>query len=172
MINKEEILKLPEIKNYRLLWHSTYWDGMMSGMLLYNDQAYWFSCFDDASDYATWIESDNINEPDLSPSEQLGFYRRFAVIELTDEQIAKAKYWNDLFCKYVGTYTNYDENGRPIIDDKNTYIGKDGIKFCEGARPPELHHIYFDEHKKEYGVGKKRFEDEFDGGKIIGWFHN
>lgn len=168
-MNKEEILALPEIKreDFRLLWYSNYWDGMLSGMLLYEGKKYWFSCFDEASDHASYDV-----ENDIDASGQLGWYRRFKIIELTENQLKEAEYWNDLFCKYVGVYTNYGEDGKPLGRDFPRYVDKHGINFAIGARPPELHHIYYDIARQVYPETHSFFSDDFKNNKVIGWFHN
>ena len=101
--NKDET---PEYPNYRaapqvalgeirLLWHSDYWDGPRSGMLVYNRQTYWFDVCEESDE-----ESD---EP---------YYCRFVIIALSAEQMQDEAFWHDLFRKNVGTNTDYDVNGR------------------------------------------------------------
>ena len=164
MIPKEEILALPEIprSEFKLLWYSNYWDGMLSGMLLYKGKKYWYSYFDEVTDYAKWDE-------EKEELEDLGWYRKFAIIEMNQEQIDKAEYWHDLFFKYVAVYSTFDEN-EELLGKEFPIYKKQGIQCSRGARPPELHHIYYDAYKKEFP--DNMLEDEFKIGKIIGWFHN
>lgn len=164
-MKKEDILALPEIprKEVRWLWHSNYWDGVLSGMLLYKGKKYWFVCCDEAGDYVDYDE-----EKDLTASEQLGWYRRYAIIRITDEQVSRAEYWLHLFEKYVAVYSTYDENEKPLGQDFPDYVDR-GIPVHRGARDPKWHDLYYkmtrntEEVFPEYGL---------DDGVIIGWFQD
>jgi hypothetical protein len=80
-----------------LLWHSAFWDGPLSGMVLYRGELCWCQMV---------AESD----PDSAE-----WYRHFAVIRLSDEQRAEEQRWHDLFREKVGRHTDYDENQqRPV----------------------------------------------------------
>jgi hypothetical protein len=161
-LKPEEIKKLSKIprEKVKYLWYSDYWDGIKSGMLLYNNQKYWFVLFDDATDYVKYDEDNKY--------EDIGWWKRYAIIKLSENQYEKAQYWHDLFYKYVAVYCTYDENEKLLGQDFPQEIGKDGIKYHLGARPIELHHIFFDEVKKEYPDSKTNYG--FDDGEIIGWF--
>ncbi|HEX8734967.1 MAG TPA: hypothetical protein VF721_06585 [Pyrinomonadaceae bacterium] len=89
----KDYLKTPKIQrgDIKLLWHSDYWDGIISGMLLYRNRQYWFEMFEE-----------NKGED---------FYRRFFVFKLTGEQIIEETNWQQLFREKVGGHTDYDENG-------------------------------------------------------------
>jgi hypothetical protein len=82
--------KLPQVdlNAIRLLWHSDYWDGALTGLLLYEERKYWFENYDD-------VESTR---------------RRYLIIEISDEHLKEAEYWHELFREKVGTHTDYDEN--------------------------------------------------------------
>jgi hypothetical protein len=84
------IEKLPqlEMKDIRLLWHSGYWDGALTGLLLYDERKYWFENYDDP-------ESNR---------------RRYLIIEISDEQLREAEYWHELFREKVGAHSDYDDS--------------------------------------------------------------
>jgi hypothetical protein len=79
-----------DMNDIRLLWHSGYWDGALTGLLLYEGCKYWFENYDD---------------PEATR-------RRYLVIELTDEELWEAEYWHELFREKVGTHTDYADDGR------------------------------------------------------------
>jgi len=79
------------VDDIRLLWHSNFWDGILSGMLNYNEKKYWFECIDQTV---------------------YGGKRQFAVIDLTQEQLMVEEKWHQLFRDNVGTHCDYDENGQ------------------------------------------------------------
>ncbi len=92
--------QFPQIERTHLkfLWYSDFWDGPLSGMLVYNGQKYWFEIFGEAD-------------------ETEDFYRRFFVIRLTSTQIEEELKWHKLFEEKVGTHTTYDENERCSLID-------------------------------------------------------
>jgi hypothetical protein len=83
--------KLEEI---RLLWDSDYWDGPLSGLLLLDGRKYWYQMVEEGSEPYT------------------EFYRRFAIVELTGEQLAEEEKWHRLFQEKVGRHTDYDAAGK------------------------------------------------------------
>lgn len=74
-----------------LLWHSSFWDGPLSGMLLFNGERLWFE-----------MVAENDDE-DLR-----GWYRRFAIVRLRPEQLTEEEAWHDLFRANVGWHSDYD----------------------------------------------------------------
>ena len=163
MTKAEEIMKLPKINEdeFRRLWYFNFWDGIYSGMLLYKDNKYWFTCFDDAENYVVY-------KKDGQGLEDLGWWRRYVIKELTNEQIEQAEYWHNLFYKNVAVYTTYDDNGDLEGDDFPLYTGLGGIPLNHGSRPPQLRHVFYDKLREEFPHGMT--EEIFSNGKIIGWF--
>ncbi len=74
----------------RLLWHNSFWDGPINGILIYQGRKCWFESIVD-------LEED---------------IRQFVIIELTPEQLKEEEYWHKLFQEYVGMHTDYDENNK------------------------------------------------------------
>lgn len=81
--------------DFQLLWHCDYWDSPRSGLLLYRGERCWFEVL---------AENDEEDEPYV-------WWRRFAIVRLTPEQLAEEEYWHALFRQKVGTHTDYDETG-------------------------------------------------------------
>lgn len=86
----EALANIPKAQpdDLHMLWHSDYWDGPRSGLLLYRGQKLWFEVFD---------------ELDGGP-----IYRRFLIVELSPEQLREEENWHELFRQKVGTHTDYD----------------------------------------------------------------
>lgn len=83
----------------RLLWHDDFWDGPMSGMLLYRGQECWFQMVAESEDDAS------------------GWYRRFVVLQLSPEQHAEELRWHGLFQRSVGGHSDYPEIGQRAAGD-------------------------------------------------------
>jgi hypothetical protein len=97
---KDDYLNLPQVSKseIRLLWHSGYWDGPLSGLLLSQGEKYWFQLADERSSY----------DENILP-------RRFLIIELLADQLHALESWHEFFQEKVGTHTNYDEAGKRTI---------------------------------------------------------
>lgn len=93
-INSENFRNFPQIPRAeaKMLWHSDFWDGPISGMLSYQGQSHWFEMIEENEDSrGTWC-------------------RRYAILKLTADQREDERYWHELFRANVGTHTDYDEN--------------------------------------------------------------
>jgi hypothetical protein len=122
-------LRAPRIgrEEVRLLWHADFWDGPRSGLLRYRGELCWFE-----------VVVDN-DDPDLE-----GWYRRFAVLRLSKEQLVEEQYRHELFRQKVGTHTDYEE---PV-----------------GAVQPQDHHEDF------YTAYRQRKPRDFSRNAVLGWF--
>lgn len=106
----------------RLLWHHSYWDGPISGVMLWNGEQCWFE--QDGDDIVTKIpftdeernswtiacakENYPVDEDDMFEYES---YRIYNVYKLSPDVMEAIEYNHNLFREYVGTHTDYDENG-------------------------------------------------------------
>ena len=117
----------------KLCWHNNYWDGPISGILEYNGGRYYFDQCDE------WDGVDQSGD---------AWYRRFLLYELTKEQMDEELYFHDLFQKYVGTHTDYNNDGKRQIG---------------ATKPRELWDNYYNEEKNRKKLDVK-------DNKIIGWF--
>jgi len=113
------------------IWVSDYWDGAISGMLEYQNELFWFEMTQENEE---WKAGE--------------WYRRFAIIKLSNEQIEKELEVHEDFQRYVGTH--YD--GKQL---------KSPPKFEEGKMDE-----FYDKHS-EY-VKSRSFEDN----EVIGWMEN
>lgn len=91
----KNISLLPKIneKDLKFLWYNDWWDGPISGMLTYQNKKYWFD-----------ILSEDGSSPDV-------YYRRYLIIELSEEQVKHKEYWHDLWVEGMGSNSVPDENG-------------------------------------------------------------
>jgi hypothetical protein len=112
-----------------LLWHADYWDGPLAGLLRYRGELCWF---------AVVAEND---DPDLE-----GWYRRFAVLRLSKEQLVEEQYWHELFRQKVGTHTDYGES--------------------VGALQPQ------DQWEGFYAAYRQRKPQDFSRNEVLGWFEH
>lgn len=106
-----------------LLWHDRFWDGPCNGVCLYQGRKYYYGCFEEAEDGSPW-------------------YRRFALYELTPEQLADEEFWHELFREKVGTH--WEPGG--------------------SLKPKELHREFYDAYQK------RREPHYEENNPIVGWF--
>lgn len=117
--------------DFTLLWHSGFWDGPISGMLSYDGREHWFEM---------------IQENDIV--EEGRWYRRFAVVTLTRDQIDREHKVHEDFRQHVGTHCDYAHDSQGL----------------QGVRPKEQWHLFYDEHL-EY-CRSQRFEQA----EVVAWF--
>ena len=148
-----------ENPNYRVLYHLNYWDGALSGVCLWNGKKCYFntihedtwSYMEEWSDWEKYcIENDiNIHISDDNDGEILYYTDRiFAVYEAPEEEMNIIQENHDLFRKYVGTHTDYNENG---------------YKGCGDLRP-------YSEHGKFYNVERKQAKIDLENWNLLGKF--
>ncbi len=91
----DQYLHAPRIERaeVRLLWHSDYWDGPRSGMLIFRGEECWFQVVSESED------------------DEANWYRRFVVLRLSPGQHTEEWQWHKLFREKVGAHTDYNEQG-------------------------------------------------------------
>ena len=100
----------------RLLWHLNYWDGPHSGVMLWNNQKCYFKSYEDIT---LQLEDPEFDETEYDPQELMDptlkylyqsvrFYKVYAVPPQT---MSAFTHNHNMFDQYIGTHTNYDENG-------------------------------------------------------------
>jgi hypothetical protein len=124
-----ETLRRIEESKIDYLWIGDFWDGPLSGMLILDGSECWFECF---------AESEEEGSP---------WYRRYAVVSLSPEQLKQEKEVHADFQQYVGRHWDCDASS----EDR-------------GVRPQEKHHLFYDKHL-EY-CRKRSFGDR----EVIAWF--
>lgn len=107
---KETIIKykntyqeLPEIPHIKKLWHQGYWDGPCNGVCEVDNKKCWFELIDEWVDHNEWPDEDLDFEP--------LWYRRFLIVQLTDEQFQELKKRHEKFQRMVGTHCDYNDKG-------------------------------------------------------------
>lgn len=146
--------KLPELpEDYRsqlaqiderqllIMWHCSWYDGPLSGVIAYKDKPHWFDILIQDDDLRSYADENGVT--------WLAWYRRYLILELSEEQYQEELYWNNLFREKVGTYWDYDEAGSRK---------KDG-----SFKPREMHFDF-------YNAAKNRRPRDFTNNVIIGWF--
>ena len=76
-------------RELRILWIHDYYDGVISGMLVYDGRLRWFECCNLSFDH----------QP-----------RRFVIRDLNDEQVADEEKWHALFVEHVGDHWTMRED--------------------------------------------------------------
>lgn len=125
-----------------LKWHSSYHDGMLSGVAEYQNKLVWFECCDER--FTRSYVNDDMWEEDIPG---FNFYRRFLIYELSEDDIKHLTYWHNLFCQYVGRHTDYINNKR----SKETSLASN------------THHLFYD----AYETVEPR---NYCNGTPLGWF--
>ncbi|MEJ2749462.1 MAG: hypothetical protein P8183_16395 [Anaerolineae bacterium] len=130
LLNSKNLDLLPKVEKgqFKLLWHCDYWDGAKSGMLLYKDKKHWFQVFNENDDK--------------------DYYRRFAIVELSESQLAEEESWHELFREKVGTHTDYGESGKRAVGT---------------LKPQELWSEF-------YNAYKNRSPQDFSNNQVVAWF--
>lgn len=132
--------------NTRLLWHHDYWDGPISGVMLWNGEANWFQQIGDdvitwvpftdeeKNDWKVWCKEQNykFDEEDCVHCEG---YRAYNVYKTPLEIMEAITYNHEQFRKYVGDHTDYDMEGhrphgqlKPYSEHEKFYKGRDSHK--------------------------------------------
>lgn len=89
-----EVPKVPR-DDVRLLWASGYWDGPLEGLAEVAGEQVWYCLAQEA------------------PEEQaVGWFRRFWLVRLTAEQLARELARHQDFRTCVGTHFDYDADGQ------------------------------------------------------------
>jgi len=105
----------------RLLWHENYWDGPLTGVMLWEGEKCWFETYEDdfverpltEEEIKDWADFLKIPVEEVDEEDKIDYepYRRYNVYRIPKETMEAIEYNHNLFRKYVGTHTDYDENG-------------------------------------------------------------
>jgi hypothetical protein len=104
-----------------LLWHDDFWDGPLSGLLLWQGERCWFQM------------REEYEPPEGAETAPWPWYRRYLVIRLTPDQLREEEYWHDLFRKCIGTHTDYRSDGQREVG---------------AVHPKEQHAEFYDPYSK------------------------
>jgi len=118
-LNKLDKIDRHEVK---LLWANEWWDGPISGMLMYRGEKCWFQLFIDPDD------------PEVEK-----FPRQYLVIELSNDQLKEEEYWQTLFLEMVGSNNVWDEDGIRHTDRlKPLESRNEFFKLAKKRKPTDL----------------------------------
>lgn len=125
----------------RIMWHCSWYDGPLSGVIAYKNKPYWFEIVIQDDEFRTYTDEDGV--------EWREWYRRYLLLELSEEQYQEELYWNSLLREKVGAYWDYDEDGNRKRDGS--------------FKPREMHSEFYD-------AAKHRKPRDFTNNTIAGWF--
>lgn len=129
-------------KDVKLLWHNAYYDGPLSGILLYRSKMHWFQIFEP-------LRTDEVrNRVDKEGVIWSDHFTRYLVVELSEEQVKEEVHWHELFQQKVGTHTDYDNSGQRIIGE---------------VKPREMWNEFYEPYKL-------RRPSDLSNNIVIGWF--
>lgn len=114
-----------EQPDLKMIWHSGFWDGPLSGLAEYNGEKVWFDCVEDVDNQI----------------------RRYAVYRLSTEELREVERNHKRFEKMVGYHCNHDETHKEYGDVEKW-------KFCPIWAHHLWRKILFDVYYKRSIFGK------------------
>jgi len=81
-------------RDFKVLWHCNFWDGPLSGVMMFEGREHWFE---------TLLEG----PVGFNLEGEVLMGRVYAIVLLTDEQIARLRSDHEDFQRHVGTHTDY-----------------------------------------------------------------
>jgi hypothetical protein len=159
--------KLKQLENIRILWHLNYYDGPQSGVALYNDNLVYFDLFEEAEPKEVTVEEDGEKFEELD----WGWYRKFRVYELTNDDKIRLITTHALWQGHMGLHTDYFPWDARRARCSNLKTGESQV--------PILHYGsagHRDAAWNDYQVHKNKFEEkhgsfEVVNAKPIGWIY-
>ena len=115
---------LTEIRNNnnRLLYHLNFWDGPLSGVMLWEGERVFFNCIDTFFEIEPWTEEEINNYKDRNKNNLIdedyfdyNQIRIFAVYRIEANVMESIDYNHERFRTYVGYHTDYNEEGKREI---------------------------------------------------------
>lgn len=122
-------LKKYKKEEYQVIWIRDYWDAPITGMLSIDEQYFWFELIKE-----NWTQDD--------------WFRRYAIVQLSDEQLEKEWQVHEDFQRYVGIHWDVQ-------------FTKPAPAFEENQQD-----VFYETHLAY--INTERFEDN----EVIGWFEN
>lgn len=124
-----EVLAIPD-GEVTLAWHNDYYDGPLAGMARYKGELHYFKM----------VEQSECDAGGVYP----GWYRRYALIKLTPEQMEAELTRHTAFREHVSERCDY-ENPGPV-------------------KPRETHHLFYDKYPPSGEF------HSLDDNEVLGWF--
>lgn len=165
----------------RMLWHHDYWDGPQSGVMLWNGEKVWFEMFEEKweerlipdKDWEEWIEyykTKNGVEPDEEDRMEYDRYRYFRVYRLPEETMTAIAHNHELFRKFVGVHTDYEEDGSRYLGPGYLKPSSEHKKFYNpGNWLTKLFPRFFKKEKQDEQI---KYEFDLSKYEVIGEFEN
>ena len=100
-------------EKWKFLWENDRYDGPLEGVCEVEGKKYYFLFHDDHWYKLSKEDMNKVMNEELS----LLWTRSFYLADLSEEQWEKEIKRHEDFCKYVGTYCNYNENGCLLDSD-------------------------------------------------------
>lgn len=130
----------------RILWHSNYYDGPLSGIAEYKGEKVLFNC---KKEYSTKKLYDKL-------------FRAYELYRLTPEQWKEISYWHEEFRLFVGTHCDYKY-------DDNKEIFSRSVGETTGASHDYVMEMYYERHAA-HEAAHGHIEDEIiKPQNLIGW---
>lgn len=114
-------LKTKTNNQTRILYHMNYWDGPLSGVMLWEGKRMFFNCInehvvktlmspEDLKEVEEYLKEQNqtLEEDDKYDYDTI---RVYGVYDLEPEVMEAIEFNHELFQKYVGTHCDYKEDG-------------------------------------------------------------
>jgi len=141
----DEVLKLQKL-DAKMLWHSNYWDGPLSGVCEVSGEMLWFDILietepeipcpkEEECDAKIQAEIEAIGRTNIASPEsdeewgcppdydhncyKIPSHRYYGVYRVDTDTMEEVKRRHALFQKYVGTHTDYDETGQRVLGAVN-----------------------------------------------------
>lgn len=100
----------------QIMWHNNYYDGPLSGVILYNDEIHYFSMVDEyeptPEDMKRWNEAEDDDDDDFDFHR---WYRKHGVYQLSDDDKIRVVTLHGLWQSHVGIHSDYwPINGRAL----------------------------------------------------------
>lgn len=146
-----------ESSDYRALYLLNYWDGPLSGVCLWNGKKQYFnvihehinSYMEEWNDWEKYCQENDVEIYEEDDGDRIYYYtpRVFEVYETPNEVMNIIEENHELFRRYVGKHTDYDENGHR----------------GDNLKP-------YSEHDKFYKSEKKQAKMDLENWEILGKF--
>lgn len=132
--------------NTRMLWHHDYWDGPISGVILWDGEYCWFQQNDEVNteipfteeERKNWIEECIKHDYEIDERDMVNYdsYRVYDVYRMPVDVMDNIRHNHELFRKYVGVHTDYDENGKREIGNLRPYTEHDKFYNTKSTHKP------------------------------------
>lgn len=100
-------------RTIKLLWHSAYYDGPISGVCEIDTKKFWFDKIK-GSEGEIWFKHIDEEFDGTDDSYEYDIIRFYKIYKLPDEVMNTVIINHELFRKYIGHHTDYENNKREL----------------------------------------------------------